>query len=823
MTSNFTPAPWVTYKKRYYRFEGRDEVYDRWQGNTHIDAKEFAKRGNPWNEIEVFKATPVPKKTESNLLTKLKSSAEEIKTFATQKPKSIIQPTKLSEQVKKFPLELGKKALEIRSKIGEWSDKKTIEMGMKGGQTREEAEKSLAMIKKATNLAMSFTGGTISPITKELTSVEKITQALKKAKPLRGIQEKLYTAERAQRITKAVAVGEKTVGEAGFRKELGQFTGEYTKVDFEALRKQISQTDIDNVFIQIKNSKLLNYFDSINARKGFAKILEGKVPTEGELTLLGRVLPKEFIETVLSKRDLFTKAMEAGYQIANVPRALMASIDVSAPLRQGIFLLPKQVATHPIRTVKTFVEMFKSLGSEKAFKALQESIVRKRTFNLMQEGKLALTDMNAILVAREERFMSSWAEKIPIIGKLVRASGRAYTGFLNKLRADVFEDMILKGEKMGLKIDTDLAKTVATYVNRASGRGSLGALEPAASALNTVFFSPRLMASRLQLLNPVYYATAPKLIRQEALKSLLAFIGAGGTTLYLAKLGGANVGTDPRSADFGKIIVGNTRIDVWGGFQQWIRSLSQILSGQYVSSVTGKLVTLGEGYKPLTRWDIALRQFESKEAPVISFITTLMRGQTTQGEKVSIPKELLDRVTPMALSDLYDIYKEDPDLLPISGLAFFGVGLQTYSTKKGPLPTEEEKKEMLEISKRLGQQEKTKEEFREASKTTYAELKKLSKEKGTEFFDQLIKDNPNMANKINDLIEEDQLELTPPEKYMKDLNIENGERVKYIFDKFKIIKTTEEKTKFISNLIKKKVITKIVSEQLEWLLAGNEP
>ena len=90
---------------------------------------------------------------------------------------------------------------------------------------------------------------------------------------------------------------------------------------------------------------------------------------------------------------------------------------------------------------------------------------------------------------------------------------------------------------------------------------------------------------------------------------------------------------------------------------------------------------LGEGYKPMTRLDIASRMVESKLAPIASFITVLLRGKTFTGEDVSVTKEVARRFVPMAAQDIYEIGQEEPELLPLSFLGMFGVGLQTYKDR----------------------------------------------------------------------------------------------------------------------------------------------
>jgi hypothetical protein len=375
---------------------------------------------------------------------------------------------------------------------------------------------------------------------------------------------------------------------------------------------------------------------------------------------------------------MMQKLKEAGFQVINIPRSLMSSFDLSAPFRQGIFF-----ATRPKQFGPAFIRMFQAFGSEKAFNALQEEIFQRPTHKLMKENKLAITDMDRFLTGREERFMSSWVEKIPIIGHVVRASNRAYVGFLNKLRADVFDDLVSKAEAMKLSPTDDpkFMKDLAGFINAATGRGSLGGVDKYAVALNSFFFSPRLFMSRVQLLNPHYYYKLHPVVRREALYSLFSSVAVLLTILGLAKMAGLEVGIDPRNADFGKIKIGNTRVDIAGGFLQYLRVVAQLMTGQIVSSTTGKTLTLGEGYKPLTRLDIIQRFMGYKQAPVMSFVTDLLRGRTMFGEEIKIPKELGRRLVPMVIQDIYEVAMDDPTLLPLSALGIIGFGVQTYGKK----------------------------------------------------------------------------------------------------------------------------------------------
>lgn len=523
-------------------------------------------------------------------------------------------------------------------------------------------------------------------------SVEKIRLAIKEATPLRGKQEALYSAERSKRLGIALPIGKKFPTEAGFYAQKAALKGELPQVEakgaFESIRNRVGQKDFDTLFQRVEDSSAVSGFDKLNTKEGLIQIFDGHIPQESKLALLEKVFGPDFVQTIVDKAPLFDKMKRLGLEVANIPRAVMSSMDISFGLRQGIVA----ATTHPKIFWGNFSKQLKFFASEKSFRAAMDDIARRPTYELMRKSKLALTDIGRNLRGREEPFQSPLAEKIPVAGKLIRASDRAYTGFASKLRADVFDYLIKRAEdaKLDPQNNLKLTKDIAKVVNTMTGRGSLGKLEPAAVTLNATFFSPRLMMSRLNMLNPVNYikglSPLETFARKEALKSLLSFTGTGLTVLGLAKFAGLEVGADPRSADFGKIKLGNTRVDIWGGFQQYVRLAAQLITKKTVSSTTGKVTNLGEGYKPTTRWDVATGAVEAKMAPIFSFVTDWLRGKAFGGEDFKLSSEIGKRFFPMAMQDLIDIAKDDPSLLPIGALGMMGVGLQTYSPKLRKVP-----------------------------------------------------------------------------------------------------------------------------------------
>jgi hypothetical protein len=430
-------------------------------------------------------------------------------------------------------------------------------------------------------------------------------------------------------------------------------------------------------------------------------------------------------------------------EVFNLPRGIMASWDLSAPLRQGLPLIHKKefwTALNP---------MMKSWASEEGFQASQAAIAERPLFkkrfddlgnklpSFADDAGLKLTDLTD-LSKREEAIMSTWAEKVPV----VRASNRAYTAFLNNLRADVFENLIKNADILGsnTKGNLPLARALADFVNTASGRGKLSvdipdrfqklfggktelSLESSAVLLNTGLFAPRLIASRVKILNPAYYIMATPMVRKEALKSLFAITAVGNSVLQLAKMAGAEVETDPNNSDFGKAKIGNTRLDPWAGFQQYVVAANRLIrptfarvpgleEGTDTGAVPLDLATgfMGKGGQTVSSstsgrkydlWNerpgpfdpspatIATRFLRGKTHPVINFGWALLTGKKEMsGQKMNFktmnPMEnaIAQRFIPILMQDVYQLAKESPELLPLAIPAALGMGVQTYGGVK---------------------------------------------------------------------------------------------------------------------------------------------
>ncbi len=507
--------------------------------------------------------------------------------------------------------------------------------------------------------------------------IRKVIDRLAEAKPVRKAQERAYSKARAERFEEAGKVPNFMEGRAAFYAMKGRLKGDLPKIDYESIRQNFSDEEETELFNLILKDPHLSTTDKITAGEGLDKLLgvEGStVPTKGELAMLSRIFTEELVDALAKNRGWKDKLSDVMREVFAAPRAVMATGDLSAPLRQGVFFVGRK------EFYSAFKDMFGQFANKETFAASQAEISRRPTHGLMRENGLALTNVGKFIDEREEQFTSHLVSKIPVFGKVTEMSEQAYVGFLNRLRADVFDDFVRKAEDLGIDIKAEpkYLKDAARFINAATGRGSLGDMSQAARVLSQTFFSPRLIASRLQLLNPFFYGRLHPSVRKEALKSAGSFGGIAASILGLAAMGGATVSMDLLSSDFGKMKFGDTRYDILGGFQQYIVAGARIASGMKTTN-KGETVELGKKYGQDTRKDVLFNLFENKTAPIPSFMIAWMDGREKSGEKFDAKQAAIQRAWPILWQDITEMTGKYG---PVGGLmvlpAFFGVGVQDY-------------------------------------------------------------------------------------------------------------------------------------------------
>lgn len=384
------------------------------------------------------------------------------------------------------------------------------------------------------------------------------------------------------------------------------------------------------------------------------------------------------------KLSALGKLKEQGLNTYDAARNLMTTGEFSFVLRQGAVT----AATHPILTAKAIPTTVKALFSDEiGARALDLQTFNKPEVAAARAAKLHLVEEGAKLSRQEEIFASKWAEKIPGLRNFNQA-GRV---FLNKVRFDVWK--VLREQAPEITPERD--HQVAMFVNEATGRGTLGPAEPIAVALGRALFSPRYLASRIQLLvgHSMWGGdfVTRKIIAKEYAKVLVA---AG---VYYTLMGQmkdknkkpATIEKNPLSSDFGKVKIGNTRVDPLAGMAQVI-TLAARLGTASTKNSKGKVSSLRDpSFGKTDAADVAGRFARSKLHPVPGALYNLYKGTDLGGNEATIANQSVNFVMPLTYVDIYQALQEQdvPEGASISLLTLLGQGLQTYdANKKRPKP-----------------------------------------------------------------------------------------------------------------------------------------
>jgi hypothetical protein len=417
-----------------------------------------------------------------------------------------------------------------------------------------------------------------------------------------------------------------------------------------------------------------------------------RLDVEIEVKKTRKVYQDKLDEFKRSQRSTAAKVYDAGKETFNALRAIQTSYDLSATLRQGAFLS----VANPRKALRAFGESLRAAFSLRSFDRAQEAILSRENARngLYKESGLYIADANGKATAQEEAFIGRWVKHIPGI----RQSERAYTSYLNRIRADVFDSMARTVARDGRPTPTE-AKAIANFVNVATGRGKLpGSYERAAAGLAQVFFSPRYLASRFQTLalQPLYGGTwqTRRLVAAEYAK-----FGLGLAAFYAvvkATNDDAEVSFDARSSDFGKVKIGQFRLDPMAGLGQIAVLAGRTASGETKSPATGRVTALRGPNKEFggsDMMDVFGRFGRSKLAPLPNAGLNAVTGEDPIGRPATWQGTGRNLIEPMIVEDVIHALKAEgvPRGVILATLAILGQGTQLHEPREKLTPLQRKK------------------------------------------------------------------------------------------------------------------------------------
>lgn len=386
--------------------------------------------------------------------------------------------------------------------------------------------------------------------------------------------------------------------------------------------------------------------------KGYGK------ETENERLKLGasKVALQNYVGDLKSEANTLTvadrlKLKNAGRNVNDIlssTKGMVASLSSHAPLRHGFMALfedPKDWAKNYVTQASDAFNSIK--GKDVLSDVKTEGYSRENSINGIYDkwipGELTKTN---------EEYSTDIPSKIPIAGKLFKASKDVFNGFNLKMRMDLTDHYVNVVEKMGLDPhNPEVAQSWGKLVLDQTG----GKSQPGIAS--KFLFSERLIRSQANNLTAhLFDKTTDTATKVQSAKTLAKMvIGVGAVMATANAISPGSVETDPRSSDFGTIRINNTRYDISGGMKGLITLAARLASFSTKSSTTGKITSLGSGTFATSTATLIGNFLEGRSSPLAQAFFNLADQQTFNGGKPTVTSELQTLFEPIPLQDYQNL------------------------------------------------------------------------------------------------------------------------------------------------------------------------
>ena len=399
---------------------------------------------------------------------------------------------------------------------------------------------------------------------------------------------------------------------------------------------------------------------------------------------------KVAIENYINELKLGNKSsgvIDAVKESPGMLKSIQSSLDNSFFGRQGIKVLYNNPSIWIKNFIKSWGDIAKELVGKDAIDAIKADIYsRPNAIN----GKYDAGGYG-LSVLSEEAYPSSLPTRIPLLGRLFKASESAYNGAALRIRADLADKLIKLAEKNGVNtLQKDEARPLGDLVGSLTGRGKIDIFTPKGSkAANVLLYSIKFLKSNFDtLLAPGKYVAKKVLGKyknkgeafagKEAAKSSLRIFATIALILGTAKLlNPDSVDEDPRSTNFGKIKIFGRWTDITGGMGAIARLAARIATRKAKNSLGEWTDYREKGFGSRNALDELENFAEGKLSPIAGLIRDNLRGELFGGEPFTWAGALKNVLQPLPYQTATEILKDPQSDSKVGSIILEGLGFST--------------------------------------------------------------------------------------------------------------------------------------------------
>lgn len=388
------------------------------------------------------------------------------------------------------------------------------------------------------------------------------------------------------------------------------------------------------------------------------------------------------------KRSSVARLTSDIFEILGEVKSIAGALDFSSVLRQGGQL----TWAHPLLFAKNFRKMLSVFLNEDKAQAAMDEIRSRPNAKYYEAAGVDFTDWGRDAVNKDDRFLLNQYRRITRWKPLrvsVEASERAFSMYLNLMRADVFDHLVAASTYGDAsKMPQKALEAIGDFINIGSQRGAFHShsefeekVKSSVPFLNSFLWSPRNVISRFQFLWQTAKLAMPwanpygdKALRGLFAKELLRYFGGVAVAIKFAKFISdlirgddeppEDLVLDPRSSEFLKVKFGNTRVDFLSGLAQSI-VFSVRMAPKWIGG--GMTVNARGEARPTDHTAVLGRFLRSKFSPAMGIIWDMGTGSTFDKQEITysnpfaynkdeagIVSYIAGQIFPLTLSDLWE-------------------------------------------------------------------------------------------------------------------------------------------------------------------------